>query len=67
MSYPVPGALILITLLLGLLTGLLAFGLLPLRIRHAEWPFARRHENIILGLMLLAAFIFGVFITILLR
>ena len=54
---------VLLAVLVGLLCGLLTWGLLRMRGREEGEPLAGARDDVLLGLLVLAAFALGVFLT----
>jgi len=54
---------LLISILVGLLLGLVTAGLLRLRSHPAEGTWSATNDGLLLGLLALAAFAMGVFVT----
>ena len=54
---------LLISILVGLLLGLVTAGLLRLRSHPAEGSWSATNDGLLLGLLALAAFAMGVFVT----
>jgi hypothetical protein len=54
---------VLLAILVGLLFGLLAWGLLRMRSREAEEVLIGAGDDLLAGLLVLAAFALGVFLT----
>jgi hypothetical protein len=55
--------LLLLTILVGLLIGLMMWGVYRARIRKADSVMPGSRDDVLLGLMILAAFSLGIFLT----